>query len=118
MIALLSYSTSWCKNKVFEPDTLPSTGVLEKQDTSILIPIEYIRIANSKMVELKYEKEINSELNKLVDNDSVIISQLQKDLVYCNESNKEKLKKAKKQRNIFLGSTIVVSLLSLLLLIR
>lgn len=118
MIALLSCSTSWCKNKVFEPDSLPSTGVLEKQDTSILIPIEYIRIANSKMIELKYEKQINSELNKLVDNDSVIISQLQKDLIYCTESNKEKLKKVKKQRNIFLCSTIGVALLSLLLLIR
>lgn len=109
MIVLLSYSTSWCQNK----HTIPFTGVVEQGDTLIEVPISTIKIANSKMIELKYQKEINSNLKQVVVNDSIIISGLKNNLLY--EQNA--VKKYKKQRNIAGGAGIGALLLAILALI-
>lgn len=100
MIVVLSYSTSWCQNNV-----IPSTG--ELSDSLVLIPIEAIKIANSKMIELKYQKEINDSLRSIISNDSAIISE------YKELTNKKDrtIKKVKKQRNsIVFGSAILILL--------
>lgn len=109
MIVLLSYSTSWCQNK----HTIPFTGVLEQGDTLIEVPISTIKIANSKMIELKYQKEINANLKQVVANDSIIISGLKNNVLY--EQNKAK--EYKKQRNIAGGAGIGALLIAILALI-
>ena len=42
MMLMLSYSKSWCQN-----DTLPTGG----QNDSVLISIDYIKLANKKLIE-------------------------------------------------------------------
>lgn len=109
MIVLLSYSTSWCQNKV----TIPFTGVVEQGDTLIEVPISTIKIANSKMVELKYQKQINAGLKEIVLNDSIIIKGLQNNIAV--EQNKSK--KYKKQRNIVGGTGIGLLILLIISLL-
>ena len=121
MTVVLSCSTSWCQNKKHnsvEPDTLPSTGVVTETDSIVSIPISFIKIANGKMVELKYEKEINSNLRQVVHNDSLIIDGLNYELDNCLENKEREVKKIRKQRNIFIATTIGAALLSLLVLVK
>ena len=93
MIALLSYSTSWCQN---DNATISSTGELTASPDSVLIAFDDLRKANAKMVELKYEKEINDSLRSIIKNDDTIMREYR--------SNADALKKqiiqAKKQRNL------------------
>lgn len=121
-IVVLNCSTSWCQNKVnksgVEPDILPSTGVEEQTDTLVSVPISFIKIANGKMTELKYEKEINANLRQIVHNDSLIIYGLNYELNNCAEISEYKIKKIRKQRNILIGTTIGAAALSLLLLLK
>ncbi|MBO7693030.1 MAG: hypothetical protein J6Y28_09625 [Acholeplasmatales bacterium] len=121
-IVVLNCSTSWCQSRVskggVEPDTIPSTGVLEQTDTVVAIPISFIKIANSKMVELKYEKEINSNLIEVVKNDSLVISGLEYELNNCLENKEVEVKRIRKQRNIFIATTIGAALVSLLVLLK
>lgn len=112
MIVVLNCSTSWCQN-----DTIPSTGVGEQADSLILVPISAIKTANSKMVELKYEKEINNNLRAIISNDSLIIDGLNTTIDNINTEHNKKIRKVKRQRNAFIGSTVGVSLLLLLLLL-
>lgn len=109
MIVLLSCSTSWCQNNT----TIPFTGVLEEGDTLIEVPISTIKIANSKMIELKYEKKINANLKEVILNDSIIINGLQNNVLY--EQNKAK--EYKKQRNIVGGAGVGAIILSILILL-
>ena len=121
-IVVLNCSTSWCQNRVskggVEPDTIPSTGVGEQIDSFVSVPISFIKIANGKMTELKYEKEINSNLRQVVSNDSLIIDGLNYELNNCLANTEIKVKKIKKQRNILIGTTIGAAALSLLLLVK
>lgn len=96
---------SWCQN-----DTTCT------QD-SVLVPIEALRVANAKMIELKYEKEINNELKEAIKTDSVLIDALQTNLNYCEATVDSKVAKVKKQRNIAIGAGSGTSALLLLLLI-
>ena len=70
------------------------------------------------MTELKYEKEINSNLRQVVYNDSLIIDELKYEVDNCNTICDYKVKKIKRQRNIFFCTTIVAALVSLLVLIK
>ena len=121
-IVVLNCSTSWCQSKVskggVEPDILPSKGGLEQVDTMVSVPISFIKIANGKMTELKYEKEINSNLKEIVHNDSLIIDGLNYELDNCLENKERAVKKIRKQRNILIGTTIGAAALSLLLLVK
>lgn len=99
MIALLSYSTSWSKNDWH----ISSTGGV---NDSVYISIEDLKVANAKMVELKREKQINAELKKVVSNDSVIINSLREDIYAIENIHREKEKNIKKERNVFIGTTI------------
>lgn len=107
MIVLLSYSSSWSENNA----PIPSTGGLTND--SVLVAIDDLRAANAKMIELKYEKEINLGLKEIIKNDSIAIVALRED----NSVVTEQAKKYKRQRNVA-GSTsgVLVILLILALL--
>ena len=95
---------TWCM-------TIPSTG--EVSDDSVLVSINDIRIANSKMLELVYVQKVNELLQEHLDNDSIIISNLENEVVSVKKKYSDNVKEIKRQRNIFGG----VSIISLLLLV-
>ena len=106
MILLLSScSTSWSQS-----------NVVDKKD-SVLVPIDALRIANTKMVELNYEKAINEELRSILKTDSNLINALQTNLNACENSCQDKIKEVKKQRNIAIGAGSGASAFFLLLLL-
>lgn len=91
MIALLSCSIDLSGSNPY----IPSTGELVNQD-SVNVSIDDLRIVNSKLVELKYEKEANKILRNIVHNDSCIIDNNNKTI----NQLKCKVKKVTKQRNM------------------
>ena len=119
LILLSTYSISWCQN-----DTILSTGVVEQD--SVLVPIQALRVANAKMIELKYEKAINENYRQTIELDSAIINALENNLYNCalkleeqiNSCDKE-ITKIKRQRNtaIGVGTGTSTALLIILLLI-
>lgn len=119
LILLSTYSISWCQN-----DTILSTGVVEQD--SVLVPIQALRVANAKMIELKYEKAINENYRQTIELDSAIINALENNLYNCAlnleeqiNSCDEEITKIKRQRNtaIGIGSGTSTALLIILLLI-
>ena len=119
LILLSTYSISWCQN-----DTILPTGVVEQD--SVLVPIQALRVANAKMIELKYEKAINENYRQTIVFDSTIINALENNLYNCvleleeqiNTCDKE-ITKIKRQRNtaIGVGTGTSTALLIILLLI-
>ena len=104
-VLLLSCSTSWSQNNIIQTTD------------SVLIPIEALNIANAKMVELNYEKEINKELRNVIKTDSTLIDALETNLNACENGCKDKVDKVKKQRNIAIGAGSGASAFLLLLLL-
>lgn len=104
MTALVSYSTNSLAN-----DSLSSTG---RVSDTICLSYDELRIVNSKLIELRYEKEINSGLRQIISNDSIAINSLTDSNDNCVKENV----KLKKQRNIS-GGIGIGSLLLLLLVI-
>ena len=93
MIVLLSCSTSWCQN---DNTTISSTGELTASPDSVLIAFDDLRKANAKMVELKYEKEINDSLRSIIKNDDAIMRKYRNNV----DALKKQITQAKKQRNL------------------
>ena len=119
LILLSTYSISWCQN-----DTILSTGVVEQD--SALVPIQALRVANAKMIELKYEKVINENYRQTIELDSAIIDALENNLYNCGLELEEQINicdeeitKIKRQRNtaIGVGTGTSTALLVILLLI-
>ena len=110
MIVLLSYSTSWCQN---DNATIPSTGELTATPDSVLISFDDLRKANAKMVELKYEKEINDSLRSIIKNDDIIMREYKRNAYAL----KEQVKQVKKQRNLAIGGGVLATLSMALLAI-
>ena len=101
MIVLLSCSTSLSSRG----QTInSSTGGFT--DDSVKVAINDLRIVNSKLVELKYEKEANKILRNIVHNDSCIIADNDKTIGKL----KTKVKKVTKQRNMIgvAGATSII----------
>ena len=104
MIALLSYSTSWCQSNV----SLSSTGEQCGKSDSVLISYDDIRIVNAKLIQLKYEKEINDSLRVIIKNDDKIIKEYNNNIKSLNAN----INKTIKQRNIIgLGGLIIITAL-------
>ena len=103
MIVLLSCSTSWCQN---DNATISSTGELTANPDSVLIAFDDLRKANAKMVELKYEKEINDSLRSIIKNDDIIMRE------YSSNVNalKKQITQAKKQRNLAVGGGLLATI--------
>lgn len=91
MIVLLSCSIDLSGNNPY----IPSTGELVNQD-SVNVSIDDLRIVNSKLVELKYEKEANKVLRDIVHNDSIIMVDNDRSI----RQLRTKVKKVTKQRNM------------------
>ena len=102
-IVLLSCSTSWCQN---DNATIPSTGELTASPDSVLIAFDDLRKANAKMVELKYEKEINDSLRSIIKNDDLIMREYSRNV----DALKKQVKQVKRQRNLAVGGGILVTL--------
>ena len=116
MIALLSCSINLYANDYH----ISSTGEVIKED-SVLISYNDLKVVNGKLIELKYEKETNNILRKIIRNDSLNIDTLTTDNIRLisnvqtlNKSNK----KYKKQRNVGCGIGIVGIITTILMLIK
>lgn len=103
MIVLLSCSTSWCQN---DNATISSTGELTATPDSVLIAFDDLRKANAKMVELKYEKEINDSLRSIIKNDDLIMREYSRNV----DALKKQIKQAKRQRNLAIGGGVLATL--------
>ena len=126
------YSTSWCQSSCdWDDDDFPDDDVsfwicdsvdcypdtIVRRCDSVVVSVDALRIANAKMLELKYEKEINVNLQEVVRVDSVLISSLESNLFAVKEQAKEELDDMRKQRNkaIAIGGASSVILLILLI---
>nr|DAH00323.1 MAG TPA: hypothetical protein [Crassvirales sp.] len=89
-----------------------STGGLGND--SVKVAISDIRRANVKLVQLKYEQEINANLKEIIRNDSIIIYNKNVD----NKALTNQVKKLKKQRNIGVGAAIGSILLFIISIIK
>ena len=110
MIVLLSCSTSWCQN---DNATISSTGELTASPDSVLIAFDDLRKANAKMVELKYQKEINDSLRSIIKNDDIIMREYSRNV----DALKKQITQAKRQRNIAVGGGLLATLSMALLAI-
>lgn len=90
------------------------TGGLKQTNDSVLVSIDAIRIANAKMIELKYQKEINSNLFNIIKNDSIEINNLTYKLKESEYNNNLLNKQKRNVINISICSNVI--LLALLLL--
>ena len=113
MIALLSYSTNLSASNQTD-STIPSTGEVVGNTDSVLISYDDLRLANSKLIELNYEKQINTNLRAIVANDSIIIN----DYRNITEKLNKDYKKAIKHRNIAISAGITFFITSIFLLIK
>ena len=89
-----------------------STGGLGND--SVKVAISDIRKANIKLVQLKYEQEINASLKEIIYNDSIVISNKNID----NKTLTNQVKKLKKERNIGVGAAIGSILLFIVSIIK
>ena len=103
MTVLLSCSTSWCQN---DNATISSMGELTASPDSVLIAFDDLRKANAKMVELKYEKEINDSLRSIIKNDDAIMREYRSNV----DALKKQITQAKKQRNLAVGGGLLATI--------
>lgn len=103
MIVLLSCSISWCQN---DNATISSTGELTASPDSILIAFDDLRKANAKMVELKYQKEINDSLRSIIKNDDIIMREYSRNV----DALKKQITQAKKQRNLAIRGGLLATI--------
>lgn len=65
MIVLLgNYSSSWCQSKI-DNVVHPPRGV-NITDTTVLVPINMIKIANTKIIKAKLYKDIINEQDSII----------------------------------------------------
>ena len=118
MIVLLGYSINLLASNTNTNCTHLSTGGVVGKNTivkdSVLVSYDDLRLANSKLIELNYEKKINTTLRNIVANDSIIIQHYKT----SNNLLKKSCKKAIRQRNIAIGGGIVFYIVTLLLLLK
>ena len=99
MIVLLGCSINLSANNIDVDSLHLSTGERVNLKDSVLISYDDLRLANSKLIELDYEKQINKNLRSVIHNDSIII----RDYQVLNERLNKDCKKAVRQRNIAIG---------------
>lgn len=91
--------------------TIPSTGEL---CDSVKIAIDDLRKANTKLIQLQYEKDINKNLREIIVNDSILAEQAKQRYILLDRS----CKKIKRQRNIGVGVAIGSILLFIISIIK
>lgn len=106
MTVLLSYSTN-----LFATDTNSYESYnTHNENDSVYISYDDLRIVNSKLIELEYEKEINKNLREIIDNDVDIIDNYRKLQLKTSKETQQAIK----QKNIFIGTTIGFSVITVL----
>ena len=110
MIALLGCSINLLANNTNVDSLHLSTGDVVQPNDSVLISYDDLRLANSKLIELKYEKQINTNLRNVIANDSIVIQNYK----VINEKINKDCNKAIRQRNIMFGSAIVLFITTLI----
>ena len=113
MIVLLGCSINLLASNKHTNGTHLSTGGVVVED-SVLVSYNDLRLANSKLIELDYEKKINVTLRSIIVNDSIIIQHYKTNNALLNKSYKKTIR----QRNIAIGGGIVFSIVTLLLLLK
>ena len=114
MIVLLN-----CSINSYGNDSIPFTGELESD--SILIAYSDLKIVNSKLIELEFQKEINLKLQNIIKLDSIVIDTLlfnNNNLITENNKLTKKAKRYKKQRNIAIGVGLVGIITTIVALIK
>ena len=120
LTVLLICSISWCQsnydNNFYDSISCYSDTIIKHCD-SVIVSVDALRIANTKMIELKYQKEINANLQEVIRVDSVLISSFESNLFAIKKQAKEEIDNMKKQRNkaIAIGSASSSILLILLI---
>lgn len=124
IVLLLSYSISYAQTN----SNNPSTGEIKQSDTTkVIIPIEYIKNANIKMIERLYLLQINKEQDsiilmkdKYINKQQKIITDFQKkvsDANKLNENIKKDLEKQKIKNKVITygaGATIIGLIIGLI----
>jgi hypothetical protein len=87
--------------------------VLTATPDSVLIAFDDLRKANAKMVELKYEKEINDSLRSIIKNDDIIMREYSRNV----DALKKQVKQITRQRNLTIGGGVLATLSMALLAI-
>ena len=108
MIVLLSCFTNYSMSKEVN-DTSFTGGVTTD---SVYVSYNDLRKVNSKLIELKYEKEKNANYNIIISNDSIVKS----NLIELKNNDKliyeDNIKQIKKQKNtatyVAIGSIILL----------
>lgn len=113
MIVLLSCSINLLASSINTNRTCSSTGGVVVED-SVLVSYNDLRLANSKLIELDYEKKINKTLRSVIVNDSIIIKHYKNSNILLNKSYKKLIR----QRNIAIGGGVIFSIVTLLLLLK
>lgn len=113
MIALLGYSMNLYASNQIDSLNL-STGEVFIPEDSVLISYDDLRIVNSKLIQLDYEKQINANLRTIIKNDSIVI----KDYKLLNDRISKNCKKVVRQRNIAIGTGVLFFISSILLLVK
>lgn len=124
IVLLLSYS----KNLLAQTnDSVIFTGDLQLSDTTVTIGINYIRLANSKLIERKYLLDIVNEQDSIIGfKDNYIIEQKKiitdfqnrvNDAIKINEVIKQDIERQKKRTKVvggIAGSAIAILVISLI----
>ena len=113
MIVLLGCSINLSANSTNINSFHLSTGGVVQSNDSVLISYDDLRLANSKLIELDYEKQINKNLRSVIHNDSIII----RDYQVLNERINKDCKKAVRQRNIAIGGGAFLFLTTIITLL-
>lgn len=117
MIVLLSCSINLLASNINMNCAYLSKGGVVVEDTivkdSVLVSYNDLRLANSKLIELNYEKKINNKLRSIITNDSIIIE----DYKVLNERINKDCKKAISQRNIMFGSATILFITTIITLL-
>lgn len=117
MIVLSVCFTNLYANSDITNHNLSTGGVVNLDSIrgdSVYIAYDDLRIVNSKLIELEYEKLLNNKFRNIIYNDSLIINNYKT----VAKSNTNKNNKLTVQRNIFLGSTASLFVTVLLLLLK
>lgn len=112
MIVLLGCSINLLASNTNVNHTYLSMGGVVVED-SVLVSYNDLRLVNSKLIELDYEKKINNKLRSIITNDSIVI----KDYKVLNERINKDCKKAISQRNIMFGSATVLFITTIITLL-
>lgn len=112
MIVLLGCSINLSASNIDVDNLHPFTGERKQSNDSVLISYDDLRLANSKLIELDYEKQINNKLHSIIVNDSIII----RDYKVLNERINKDCKKAIRQRNIAIGGAAAFFITTIIIL--